>query len=133
MISIRQDSAMLLEKFCGKGGRLYASHVWEAKEDETPRLEDFHVLQEFMDVFLEEIKIIPPKRYIYFTIELVPGAAPVSKTPYRMSTPELLELKMRLHELLEKEYIRPSVSPWRAPVLFVKNKYGTLRLCINYR
>ena len=57
----------------------------------------------------------------------------MSKTPYIMSTPEMLELKMQLQELLEKKYIRPSVSPWGAPVLFVKKKYGTLRLCIDYR
>ena len=78
------------------------------------------MLQEFMDVFLDEIPGLPPKRDIVFTIELVSGEAPVSKTPYRMSTPEMLELKMQLQELLEKKYIRPSVSPWGAPVLFVK-------------
>ena len=75
----------------------------------APRLED--VLQEFKDVFLDEILGLPPKRDIDFTIELVPGAAPVSKAPYRMSTPEMLELKMQLQELLEKNYIRASVSP----------------------
>jgi hypothetical protein len=57
----------------------------------------------------------------------------VSKTPYRMSAPELKELKMQLEEILNKGYIRPSVSPWGAPVLFVKNKDGTLRLCIDFR
>ena len=57
----------------------------------------------------------------------------MSRTPYRMSTPELLELKMKLQEFLEKKYIRLSVSPWGAPVLFVKKKDGTLRLCIDYR
>ena len=61
------------------------------------------------------------------------GAAPVSKTPYRISTLEILELKMQLEELLEKKYIKPSVSPWGALVLFVKNKDGTLKLCIDYR
>ena len=70
--------------------------VLEAVENETPRLENFHVLQEFKDVFLDEIPGIPPKRHIDFTIELVLGAAPVSKTPSRMSTPEMLELKMQL-------------------------------------
>ena len=55
----------------------------------------------------------------------------MSKTPYRMSTPEMLELKMQLQELLEKKYISPSVSPWGAPVLLVKKKDGTLRLCID--
>jgi hypothetical protein len=63
----------------------------------------------------------------------MPGAAPVSKTPYMMSTPELKELQMQLEELLEKGYICPSVSPWGAPVLFVKNKNGTLRICIEFR
>ena len=77
-------------------------------------------------MFADEIPWLPPKRDIDFTIELVPGVAPVSKTPYRVSTPEMLEL-------LEKKYIRPSVSPWGAPVSFVKMKDGTLRVCIDYR
>ena len=91
------------------------------------------MLQEFRDVFPDEILGLPPKRDIDFIIELVLGVAPVSKTPYRMSTLEMLELKMQLQELLEKKYIRPGVSPWGAPVLFVKKKDGTLQLCIDYR
>ena len=91
------------------------------------------MLQEFRDVFPDEIPGLPPKRNNDFTIELVPGAAPVSKAPYRMSTPEMLELKMQLQELLEKKYIRSSVSPWGAPFMFVKKKYGTLILHIDYR
>ena len=98
MISVRQISAMQLKKFYKKGCRVYVAHVLEAAENETPRLEDFHVLQEFMDVFPDEIPRLPPKRDIVFTIELVPGATLVSKTPYRMSTPEMLELKMQLLE-----------------------------------
>ena len=86
-----------------------------------------------MDVFTDEIPGLPLKRDIDFTIELVPGSALVSKTPYRMSTPEILELKMQLQDLLEKKYTRSSVSPWGAPVLFVNKKDGTLRLCIDYR
>ena len=111
---------------------MYATHVLEEAKNETPRLEDFHVLQEFMDLFPHEILGLPSKRDIDFIIDLVPGATLMSKTPYRMSTPNNLELKMQLQELLEKKYIRLSVSPWGATVLFVKNKYGTLRLCINY-
>ena len=133
VISVRQVSAMQLKKICRKGCQLYAAHIFEATEDETPRLEDFHVLQEFRDVFPDEILGLSPKRDIDFTIELVLGEALVSKTPYRMSTPEMLALKMQLQDLLEKKYIRPSVSPWGEPVLFVKKKYGTLRLCIDYR
>ena len=82
----------------------------EAKENETPMLEDYPVLQEFKDVFPDEILGLSPKRDIDFTIELIPGSVPVSKTPYRMSTPKLLELKMELQELLENKYIRLSVS-----------------------
>ena len=91
------------------------------------------MLQQFRDVFPNEILGLPPNRDIDFTIELVLGAAPVSKAPYRMSTSKMLELKMQLQELLEKKYIRSSVSHWGAPVLFVKKKDGTLRLCIDYR
>ena len=112
---------------------MYADHVVEAAENETIRLEDYLVLREFMGVSPDEIPGLPPKRDIDFTIELVPGEAPVSKTSYRMSTPGMLEMKMQLQELLEKKYIRPSVSLWGAPILFVKNKVGTLRLCIDYR
>ena len=82
-------------------------------------------------MFPDEIPGLPPKRDIDFIIELVPGVAPISKTPCRMRTLEILELKMQLQELLEKKYIRPSVSPWGAPVLFIKKKDGTLRLCID--
>ena len=91
------------------------------------------MLLEIRDVFSDEIPRLPPKRDIDFTIELFPGVALVSKIPYRMSTPEMLEMKMQLEELLEKKYIRPSVFPWGAPVLFVKKEKGTLGLCIDYR
>ena len=75
---------------------MYATHILEATENETPRLDNFHVLQEFRDVFPDDVLGLPPKRDIDFTIDLVPGAALVSKSPYRISTPELLELNMQL-------------------------------------
>eukprot|EP00253_Pinus_taeda_P020544 PITA_20544 len=96
-------------------------------------LDNISVVQEFTDVFPEEVPGLPRKRDIDFTIELIPGAAPVSRAPYRMSVPELTELKMELQELLDKQYICPSVSPWGAPVLFVTKKDGTLCMCIDYR
>jgi hypothetical protein len=96
-------------------------------------LTDDPILSKFQDVFPEEIPGLPPRRDIDFTIDLVPGSTPVSKAPYRMSVPELTELKMQLQELLDKQYIIPSVSPWGALVLFVKKKDGTFRLCIDYR
>ena len=67
-----------------------------------------------------------------FSIQLVPGASRASKAPYRMSTLELVELKLQLKEMLDKGYIRPSFLPWGAPMLFLKKKDGTLRLCIDY-
>ena len=75
-------------------------------------MEDIPVLREYVDVFLEEILGLPPKRELDFTIELVPSAVPSSKAPYRMNILELNELKSQLKELIDKKYIQPSVSPW---------------------
>ncbi|GKC79016.1 putative reverse transcriptase domain-containing protein, partial [Tanacetum coccineum] len=94
-----------------------------------PRLESHPVVQNFPD----ELPGLPPEREVEFTIELIPGAQPISKAPYRMAPVELKELKDQLQELLERGFIRPSVSPWGAPVLFVKKKDGSMRLCIDYR
>ena len=87
VISVRHISAIQLKKLCRKIFQLYAAHILEATKNETPRFKEFHVLQESRDVFPDEIQGLPPKRDIDFTIEIVPGAVPVSKTPYRMSTP----------------------------------------------
>ncbi|XP_042055033.1 uncharacterized protein LOC121799637 [Salvia splendens] len=76
---------------------------------------------------------LPPDRQLEFTIDLEPGSAPVSKASYRMAPKELEELKIQLQELLDSGFIRPSVSPWGAPEIFVKKKDGTLRMCITYR
>jgi hypothetical protein len=84
-------------------------------------------------VFPEELPSMPPERKVEFAIELIPGTTPISKRAYRVSSPELVELKKHIDELLEKGYIRLSTSPWAAPVLFVNNKDGTKRLCIDYR
>jgi len=91
------------------------------------------VVCEYPDVFLEELPGLPPDRDVEFVIDLVPGTAPITKCPYRMSVEELVELKKQLQELLDKQYIKPSTSPWRSPVLFVKKKHGTMRMCIDYR
>ena len=84
-------------------------------------------------MFPSEILGMPPKRDIDFCIDLVPGAEPISRAPYRMTTQELSELRLQLEDLLAKGCIRPSVSPWGVPVLFVKKKDGSLHLCIDYR
>jgi hypothetical protein len=131
-ITIREIQALQLKKFYRKQCQIIAAHLAETPRDKVPNLEDYAVLEDFEDVF-KEILGLPPRRDIDFSINVMPGAVPISKTPYRMSTPELKELQMHLEELLKKGYIHPSVSPWDSPVLFVKKKDGTLRLCINFR
>ncbi|WVZ71092.1 hypothetical protein U9M48_019716 [Paspalum notatum var. saurae] len=94
---------------------------------------DVPIVREYPDVFPEELPGLPPVRAIEFAIDLIPGTAPIAKAPYRMSGKEYDELKKQLDELLKKGFIRDSVSPWGAPVLFVKKKDGTMRMCIDYR
>ncbi|GAU44151.1 hypothetical protein TSUD_399730, partial [Trifolium subterraneum] len=103
------------------------------KLESGAKLEGIPVVREFSDVFPEDISDLPPEREVEFGINLVPGTSPISMAPYRMSASELNELKKQLEELLEKKFIRPSVSPWGAPVLLVKKKEGSMRLCIDYR
>ncbi|KAL5548820.1 hypothetical protein UlMin_004051 [Ulmus minor] len=105
----------------------------DTTKKEKVELEDVPVVNEFEEVFPEELPGIPPDREVTFKIELVPGTSPISKAPYRMAPMELKELQTQLQELLDKGFIRPSHSPWGAPVLFVKKKDGTLRMCIDYR
>jgi hypothetical protein len=133
-ISLQMISAMQLKRCMRKGCQLLAVSINDLMEKEDKEIILEHpLLKEFADVFPTEIPGMPPKRDIDFRIELVPGAEPISKAPYRMTTQELSELKIQLEELLEKGFIRPSVSPWGAPVIFVKKKDGSLRLCIDYR
>jgi hypothetical protein len=102
-------------------------HVAELKH------EDIHVVREFSDVFPDDLPGMPPKRAIEFKIELQPGTAPIAKAPYKMSPVELKELKIQLQGLLDKGYIRPSISPWSCSALFVEKKDMELRLCVDYR
>ncbi|XP_031375536.1 uncharacterized protein LOC116190006 [Punica granatum] len=110
----------------------YLAHV-VATEVDSLKLSEIPVVYKFLDVFPDELPGFPPDREIECTIELELDTAPISHTPYRMAPSELKELKVQLQELLEKGFIRPSVSPWGALVLFVKKKEGSLRLCIDYR
>ena len=103
------------------------------RRQEGTRLEDIPIVKEFPDVFPNDISGLPLYRAIEFVIELIPGTESISIPPYIMAPAELKELKAQLEELLSKGFIRPSTSPWGAPVLFVKKKYGSLRLCIDYR
>nr|GFD49178.1 putative reverse transcriptase domain-containing protein [Tanacetum cinerariifolium] len=100
---------------------------------EEKRLEDVPIVQEFLEVFLEDLPGLPPTRQVEFQINLVPGTAPVARSPYRLALAEMKELSTQLQELSDKGFIRPSSSPWGASVLFVKKKYGSFRMCIDYR
>ena len=96
-------------------------------------LENIPVIKEFPDVFPKELPGLPPEREVDLSIEVVQGTTPISKAPYHMAQTKLKELKTQLQELLDKGFVRPSVSPCGAPVLFVKKKDGTLRMCIDYQ
>ncbi|GKA20897.1 putative reverse transcriptase domain-containing protein, partial [Tanacetum coccineum] len=85
------------------------------------------------DVFPDDLSGLPPQRQVEFHIDLIPGATPVAKSPYRLAPLEMQELSEQLRELQDKGFIRPSHSPWGAPVLFVKKKDGSFRMCIDYR
>jgi hypothetical protein len=100
---------------------------------EADPIESIKVVSEFPDVFPKDLLGMPPERKVEFAIELLPGTAPIFKRAYRVSGPELVELKKQIDELSEKGYIRPSTSPWAAPVLFVEKKDGSKRMCIDYR
>jgi hypothetical protein len=96
-------------------------------------LEDIKVVREYPDVFPVELPGMPPDCDIEFLIELLPGTPPISKRPYRMPINELVELKKQIVELQAKGFMRPSSSPWGAPMLFVEKKDGTQRMCVDYR
>jgi hypothetical protein len=108
-----------------------ANHV-KVNQLDASQGSEVPVVNEFPDVFHEELLGMPPNRDIEFVIELKPGTTPIYKTPYRMTTLELAELKEHINELLEKEFIHPSSSPCGALVIFVSKKDGTQRLCMDY-
>ena len=125
-------SAMQARRFIRKGYEAFLALILDSKRGQVD-VEKIPVVREFPDVFLEELPGIPLEMEVDLSIEIVPGTAPVSKAPYKMAPVELKELKVQLQELVDKWFVRPSVSPWGVPVLFVKKKYGTLRMCIDYR
>ncbi|KAL0544053.1 hypothetical protein IC582_019164 [Cucumis melo] len=125
-------SAIRASKLLSQGTWGILASVVDTREADVS-LSSEPVVRDYPDVFLEELPGLPPHREVEFAIELEPGTVPISRAPYRMAPAELKELKVQLQELLDKGFIRPSVSPWGAPVLFVKKKDGSMRLCIDYR
>ncbi|GJS98570.1 putative reverse transcriptase domain-containing protein [Tanacetum coccineum] len=125
-------SCIKARKYIERGRQLYLAQVTE-KEPAEKRLEDVPVIRDFPEVFPDDSPGLPPPRQVEFKIELVPGAAPVARAPYRLAPSEMKELADKLQKLSEKGFIHPSSSPWGAPVLFVKKKDGSFRMCIDYR
>jgi hypothetical protein len=125
-------SATMARKLINKGCEAYLAHVMDTRV-EGPKLNEIPVVCEFPEVFPEDLPGLPPDREVEFPIDVIPRSVPISQSPYGMAPKELKELKIQLQELLDKGFIQPSVSPWGAPVLFVKKKDGSLRLCIDYR
>ncbi|GKF25601.1 hypothetical protein Tco_0081495, partial [Tanacetum coccineum] len=95
-------------------------------------IEDIPVVREFPEVFPEDLPGLPLVRQVEFQIDLIPGVAPVARAPYRLAPSEMQELSNQLLELAGRGFIRASTSPWGAPVLFVKKKDGSFRMCIDY-
>ncbi|XP_060172736.1 uncharacterized protein LOC132603619 [Lycium barbarum] len=125
-------SYLKAEKMIRKGYIYHLVRVHDL-EAEAPTLQSVPVVNEFVDVFPDELPGLPPEWDIEFAIDLLPDTQPISIPPYRMAPAELKELKEQLRDLLEKGFIQPSASPWGAPVLFVRKKDGSLRMCIDYR
>ncbi|KAI3775825.1 hypothetical protein L1987_45579 [Smallanthus sonchifolius] len=130
--AVRIISMIKPTKFMSQGNEAYLAYVIDSKV-KTKELKDVPVVCDFADVFPEELPGIPPEREVEFRIDLVPGAKPVAKAPYRLAPSEMRELMSQLQELLDRGFIRPSISPWGAPVLFVKKKDASMRMCIDYR
>ncbi|GJZ18122.1 putative reverse transcriptase domain-containing protein [Tanacetum coccineum] len=129
-------SCTKMQKYMQKGFPTFLAHV-TAKEVEDKlekkRLEGIPIVGDFTEVFPEDLPGLPPTRQVEFQIDLVPGVAPVARVPYRLAPSEMKELSEQLKELSDKGFIRPSSSPWGAPVLFVKKKDGSFWMCIDYR
>ncbi|GJV13226.1 putative reverse transcriptase domain-containing protein [Tanacetum coccineum] len=114
------------QKYIQKGCQVYLAQVTSKKvedKSEEKRLEDVPIVREFPEVFPEDLPGLPPARQVEFQIDLVPGAAPVARAPYRLAPAEMQELSTQLQELSDRGFIRPSSSPWGAP-----NRYPLLRI-----
>nr|GEX21874.1 hypothetical protein [Tanacetum cinerariifolium] len=119
-------SCIKVRKYIERGSQLFLAQVTES-EPAKKQLQDVPVICNFLEVFPDDLPGLPLPRQVEFKIEMMPGAAPVARAPYRLAPSD------QLKELSEKGFIRPSSSPWGAPMLFVKKKDGSFRMCIDYR
>ncbi|XP_075499203.1 uncharacterized protein LOC142537584 [Primulina tabacum] len=126
-------SCLQVRKNILKGCQMFLASIISSPDGISQTLVDVPVVRYFLDVFPDDIAGIPPKREVEFSIDLMSGSVPISKVLYRLAPAETKELKQQIQELLDKEFIRPSYSTWGTPVLFMKKKDGSMRLCIDYR
>ncbi|GKD51055.1 putative reverse transcriptase domain-containing protein [Tanacetum coccineum] len=129
-------SCMKTQKYLLKGFHVFLAHITAKKAEDKSgekRLKNVPIVRDFPEVFPDYLSGIPPAQQVEFEIDLVPGATPVARAPYQLAPSEMKELSDQLQELFDKGFIRPSSSPWGAPVLFVKKKDGLFRMCIDYR
>ena len=131
-LSSSMVSTLAAQRMLHKGCQGYLAYVVETGKEGT-LVDEIPVVREFPYVFHDDIVGLPPEREVEFTIDLIPRTELISIPPYRMAPTELRELKDQLEEFLCKRFIRPSISPWGSPVLFVKKKDRSLGLCIDYR
>ncbi|GJZ12662.1 putative reverse transcriptase domain-containing protein [Tanacetum coccineum] len=120
-------SVMKARKYLSHGCHAFMAHVIDISFKKK-NVKDIPVVNEFLDVFPEDLPGIPPERQVKFRIDLISGATPIAKTPYRLALSEMKELMSQLQELLDKGFICPSSSPWGASILFVKKKDGNMRI-----
>nr|GEV72565.1 hypothetical protein [Tanacetum cinerariifolium] len=107
---------------------VYDEKLKEEDKSEGKQLKDVSIVRDFPEVFPEDLPGLPPARPVEFQIDLIPGAAPIARAPYRLAPSEMKKLSEQLKELSDKGFIRPSSSPWGAPVLFFKKKDGSFRI-----
>ncbi|TLX69919.1 hypothetical protein E9993_22690, partial [Labilibacter sediminis] len=129
----RVISFLKAQKFMSRGCSSFLAYVVYTATEVKKTVKDVPIVKDYPDVFPDDLPGLPPDRQVEFRIDLVPGAAPIARTPYRLAPAEMKEMMGQLQELLDKGFIRPSTSPWGAPVLFVKKKDGSMRMCIDYR
>ncbi|GJR06478.1 putative reverse transcriptase domain-containing protein [Tanacetum coccineum] len=124
------------QEYMAKGCQVFLAQISAKKEEDKSKgkqIKDVPIVRDFPKVFPEDLPGLPPARPVEFHIDLIPGAAPVARAPYRLAPSEMKELSEQLQELSDKGFIRPSSSPWGASVLFIKKKDGSFRMCIDYR
>ncbi|GJV29816.1 putative reverse transcriptase domain-containing protein [Tanacetum coccineum] len=126
----------MAQEYMAKGCQIFLAQISAKNEEdksEGKQLKDVLIVRDFSEVFLEDLPGLPSARPVKFQIDLIPGAAPVARAPYRLAPSKMKELSEQLQELSDKGFIRPSSSPRGAPVLFVKKKDGSFRMWIDYR